>query len=100
MFRLKKNLLRTFIAGMLALLALCYALVSILEIPFYDMLLLVGTGVVIVAVLGFAGFFFGYLLFRLRRSGDKNRMHPGPVSGGPRPNAKGRASANERDRLD
>ncbi|NNL56175.1 MAG: hypothetical protein HKO71_00355 [Pseudomonadales bacterium] len=97
MFKLKKNLLRTFIAGVLALLALCYALVNILEIAVYDMLLLVGTGVVIVVVLGIAGVLFGFVLFRLRQYRSKPALHSATAKKGAQQTADGKTNSHSRN---
>ena len=78
MFLFKKNLPRSVILGVLALAALCYALLSILEVPVYDVLLLVGSGIVIVAVLGLAGSLFGLLIHLVRsRLGSRKRGNAG-----------------------
>lgn len=65
--KFKKSTSRTVVLGLLALLALCYALVSILERPVYDVMLLMGTGIVFVIVLAVAGLICAGFFYGLRR---------------------------------
>ena len=53
--------------------ALCYALVNILDLSVYEMLLLVGTGVLLVAILALFGLLFGCVLYAGRRVVQKRR---------------------------
>lgn len=49
------------------MIALCYALVNILDLSIYEMLLLVGTGALLVTILALFGLLFGYVLYAWRR---------------------------------
>ncbi|MBT8140283.1 MAG: hypothetical protein KJP25_10975 [Gammaproteobacteria bacterium] len=62
---------RTLLLGLLALLAICYALVAYLDRTVYEVLLLLGAGAVAVLVLALLGALCGYLMYRLR-----NRRRP------------------------
>ena len=73
MAKLGKSVLRTIVLGSLALMALCYALVNILDLSIYEMLLLVGTGVLLVAILALFGLLFGCVLYAWRRVVQKRR---------------------------
>lgn len=53
--------------------ALCYALVNILDLSIYEMLLLVGTGALLVAILALFGLLFGYVLYAWRRAVQRRR---------------------------
>lgn len=68
-----KTVLRTIVLGSLALMALCYALVNILDLSIYEMLLLVGTGALLVAILALFGLLFGYVLYAWRRVVQRRR---------------------------
>jgi len=68
-----KSVLRTIVLGSLALMALCYALVNILDLSVYEMLLLVGTGVLLVSILALFGLLFGCVLYACRRVVQKRR---------------------------
>lgn len=73
MAKFGKSVLRTIVLGSLALMALCYALVNILDLSVYEMLLLVGTGVLLVAILALFGLLFGCVLYACRRVVQKRR---------------------------
>ena len=73
MAKFGKTVLRTIVLGSLALIALCYALVNILDLSIYEMLLLLGTGALLVAILALFGLLFGYVLYAWRRVVQRRR---------------------------